>query len=428
MFYGIGTTNIALYGFDIHYQTTTGSGGNALRWQGCQDVQISDMDIVGFWNGMLVDSSGDVIYNRGTLEAADVPNGGNPRYGVMCAAISAGNANQTACASMGVNNRGANAQTVDAFVMTLGYNTLTLLDCGAESCDHAVWTKNDGGATPNFFVAVNFTAEGCGSAFQFDDGGVTQILGGLITTSGWGVFIGPNFSTAFPGVPVTISGLDFTSTAGGYVIQGNATVSIIGGHLNSISGSVPFGIPSDGINLASTSTSARVTMSGVQMNGVFYGVHCTSTWTGAFVGTGLLIQFVSVGVQWDSGFTGLCILAGGEVSNASSNTFIDAAGAGGLPANAHLGSSVIGVVGINPIGPSVPQDAAPASGTVYTNKTGFPLQVILEANASGTTTVSIAGRGPYTVPHSSVTTWGFPPNGTITIVWADAAAWDWAPA
>ena len=100
------------------------------------------MDLSGFWNGVLVDSSGDVVFSDMSLDPGDVP--GKERFALKCIAVSKGNPNATTAFDCDVVQSGKHTGTVDGFVLARGYNSLTAINCTALNCNRAFWATKDG--------------------------------------------------------------------------------------------------------------------------------------------------------------------------------------------------------------------------------------------------------------------------------------------
>lgn len=184
---------IVIRGIDIGPGSSPppGFGGAAIYLYQCQRVDIDDVNIYNLWNGVLNDSSGDVYLRRMSIKPADVPfQGSRFRFGVLCTAENrgtppGGNPNLMQCDSVVVNNQGRHEGTVHGFVLANGYNSLTLINCGALNCAFGRWVTSDGGVPPAFLVETCGTTDHCGTGWAIDSGapGENILLDNCLCTS-----------------------------------------------------------------------------------------------------------------------------------------------------------------------------------------------------------------------------------------------------
>lgn len=171
--YGIVIRGIDIGGLSPPAQ---GFGGAAIYLYQCQRVDIEDVNVYHLWNGVLNDSSGDVYLRRVSINLAAVPfQGSRYRFGVLCTAQNKdtppfGNPNSTQCDSV-VVGQGLPGGTAHGFVLANGYNSLTLLNCGALGCAFGRWVTSDGGVPPAFFVETSGTTDHCRTGWAIDAGG-----------------------------------------------------------------------------------------------------------------------------------------------------------------------------------------------------------------------------------------------------------------
>lgn len=233
-----------------------GFGGAAIFLFQCQRVDIDDVNIYNLWNGVLNDSSGDVYLRRVSIKPADVPfQGSSFRFGVLCTAANrstpptAGNPNLMQCDTVVVNNQGVHQGTVHGFVLADGYNSLTLINCGALNCAFGRWITTDGGVAPAFFVDNCGTTDHCNVGWAIDAGdpGNDIQLDNCLCTSSFNenYFVNSTYAgdVQFTGCRVVKSGSDVAghgagfslNGSGNYVLSGCAAFST-GGHNVAVSG------------------------------------------------------------------------------------------------------------------------------------------------------------------------------------------------
>lgn len=222
----------------------SGFGGAAIYIFQSQRVDIDDVNIYNLWNGVLNDSSGDVYLRRVGIQPANVPfQGARFRFGVMCTGLSlstpptAGNPNLMQCDTVIVNNQGKHEGTVHGFVIAHGYNSLTLLNCGAMNCAFGRWVTADGGAAPAFFVDICGTTDHCNIGWAIDEGdpGNVILLNNCLCTSSFNenYFVNSTYvgDVQFTGCRVVKSGADKASSAGhgaGFSLHGSGNYSLAG--------------------------------------------------------------------------------------------------------------------------------------------------------------------------------------------------------
>ena len=233
-----------------------GFGGAAIYLYQCQRVDIEDVNIYNLWNGILNDSSGDVYVRRSSIRLADVPfQGSRFRFGLMCTAENrstppGGNPNFTECDSVVVNDQGTHQGTVHGFVLANGYNSLTLVNCGALNCAFGRWVTSDGGVPPAFLVETCGTTDHCSTGWAIDSGvpGENIQLDNCLCTSSFNenYFVNSSYQgdVQFPGCRVVKSGSDHAAGHGaGFSLNGSGNYSLAGcaafstgGHNVAISG------------------------------------------------------------------------------------------------------------------------------------------------------------------------------------------------
>jgi Pectate lyase superfamily protein len=320
---------VVLEDFEIKNYSLTGTGGNFLRFQGCQYVRVRRIDLSNCWNGVLVDSSGDVNFYEMVINPANVPSAG--RYGIKSAAASSGNPNSTQAWNCCVAQSGANVRTVDGFVLANGYNSFTTINCSALNCNRAFFSTKDGGSSPNFFVVHLGTSDHCNTAVQLEDGGYNQFSELLVTSSYVdNVYVGSNIAgpvsfsnciiersgskipphgagyriASIQSANVSITGGSIYSTGGnGLDISGNSNITVSGIQISSIeTGEGSYG--SDGVSI---SESANITLSGVSISQVRnIAFHVLAQFSGNFVFSGVSQQNASRGL-YDDGSMGLIV-------------------------------------------------------------------------------------------------------------------------
>jgi hypothetical protein len=462
---GFGINHVTLLDIPITVNNVSGSGGIGHHWQGCQTIQVIRSGVSGVWHGVLVDSSGNVVYEYSSVGPADVAGAG--RYGYMCEAVSAGNANLFALRQCSVFQTGqVHNQTVDAFVQSHGYNSMVLAHCGANATNHAFWSNNGGGAAPNFTVLNDFTADHCLHGVTLDDGAVVQIDVLLLTSCFNDTFtMGSGFQSAFPGAPVTVSNFQLTSTSGGItnaspsarlqlgpgiinpvtptdglVLSGGGRTACSGVTFSNLgkgvwtqstyTGQVALaGCTFDNINCGifadSTSTSCKIALAGCTFNILTTNcVNFTANWGGTLTMTACTEQNAGTAISVDAAATGTYVLIGNAFDVNSVNSFIDNLAAGGnTVALGRLGCKVSGNHGLNPrgtmaLGVAAAFPAVPVSNTPYQNTTGFDCTCFLSTLA-GTTQINLNGQNMIT---------GGAPVGLLPIVVraGDTLAITWA--
>ena len=267
---------IVIRGIDIGPGSSppSGFGGAAIYLYQCQRVDIDDVNIYNLWNGILNDSSGDVYMRRVSIKPADIPfQGSSYRFGVLCTAKNrrtppGGNPNLTQCDSVVVNNQGIHEGTVHGFVLADGYNSLTLLNCGALNCAFGRWVTSDGGVPPAFLVETCGTTDHCNVGWAIDagdPGGDIQLDNCLCTSSfNENYYVNSTYlgDVQFTGCRAVKTGSAVSGHGAGFSLNGSGNytlsgcaaystgghnVAISGGAMVSISGGV-FSLPGNSAN------------------------------------------------------------------------------------------------------------------------------------------------------------------------------------
>ena len=371
---------VVLEGFTIRSYSDKGTGGHFLRFEACQHVRVRDMSLSNCWNGVLVDSSGDVALYDVSVGPCDVP--GSGRFGIKCTAASKGNPNATQAWNCSVGQWGTHVRTVDAFVLANGYNSLGTVACGALNCNRAFWCTRDGGSPPNFLVVVFGTSDHCNTAVQLDTGALSQFSEMLVTSSyvnNINVAAETEGSATFSNCIVVASGTPPHGT--GYRISAERApnVSITGGMIEKIGGNAievsgnanlvvsGLGITSiqggkddygaDGVNV---SGAAKVNLSGISFSQIRnVAIRILPAFTGVLNFSGISQENARRGL-YDEGSSGLLVGSGSFRLNATSDVDIS---------KNRNSRSCIQTPGAVPSPPD-PTPKVPASGTTVRNTTG----------------------------------------------------------
>ena len=217
-----------------------GFGGAAIYLYQSQRVDIDDVNIYNLWNGILNDSSGDVYIRRMSIKLADVPfQGSNYRFGLMCTAENkgtppGGNPNLTQCDSVVVNNQGTYDGTIHGFVLANGYNSLTLLNCGALHCAFGRWVTSDGGVPPAFLVETCGTTDHCNIGWAIDAGdpGANIQLNNCLCTSSYNenYYVNSTYlgDVQFTGCRAVKTGSGLAGHGAGFSLHGSGNHSLAG--------------------------------------------------------------------------------------------------------------------------------------------------------------------------------------------------------
>jgi len=250
-----------------------GFGGAAIFLFQCQRVDIDDVNIYNLWNGVLNDSSGDVYLRRVSIKPADVPFQGTAfRYGILCTAANrntpptAGNPNLMQCDTVVVNNQGVHEGTVHGFVLADGYNSLTLINCGALNCAFGRWITSNGGVPPAFFVDICGTTDHCSVGWAIDSGDLGNVLqlDNCLCTSSFNenYFINSTYvgDAQFTGCRVIKSGSAVQGHGAGFALHGSGNFVLsgcaayfTGGHNVAISGAAMVSISGGSFSLPGSS-------------------------------------------------------------------------------------------------------------------------------------------------------------------------------
>lgn len=313
---------VVLEGFIIRNYSMKGSGGHFLRFQGCQNVLVRGVDLSNCWNGVLVDSSGDVRIYDMSVGPADVPGPG--RFGIKCTAVSPGNANSTLVWNCCVNQWGQNTRTVDGFVLANGYNSLTTVACGALNCNRAFFSSRDGGAEPDFFVVQGGTSDHCNTGVQLDEGALNQFSDLLVTSSYVdNVNIGANVTgpVAFSNCIVTMTGSTTPPHGAGYRIFSTQAPNV------TITGGTVFNTGGKAVDI---SGNANVVITGVAISSIQAGEGANSADGLGISGSGnvtlnglSIVQVRDIAIHVLAGFTGALTFSGISQQNAGRGLYDD---------------------------------------------------------------------------------------------------------
>jgi hypothetical protein len=378
---------VVLEGFTIRTYSDKGSGGHFLRFEACQHVRVNGVSLSNFWNGALVDSSGDVVFYDMSLGPGDVPGAG--RFGIKCTAASKGNPNGTQAWNCSVGQWGKNLRTVDAFVLANGYNSFSTINCGAMNCNRAFRATRDGGSAPNFFVVLLGTSDHCNTAVQLDAGSFSQFSEMLVTSSyinninvdaeTEGSVAFSNCVIAASGTPPHGTGYRISSTRSPNVSITGGIVEKVGGNAIDLSGNAKaiitgIGIASieggkgdygaDGVRLSGES---HLTLSGVSFSQIRNAaIRIADSFNGTLNFSGITQQNARHGL-YDEGSSGL--IAGNGTFHSNSVVDVD------ISKNRNS-RSCIQTSGCVPW-PTDPTPAVPGSGVGVRNTTGTNCMVYI---------------------------------------------------
>ena len=204
-----------------------------------QNVELEDVDLHNLWNGVLVDSSGDVYIRRMNINPAQISpeRGGRDRYGIKCTnEAGGGNPNATECHSVRVSAQWSQQgnRPVHGFWLANGYQSLTMFNCAALGCRYGRYMSADGGAIPNFLVDDEGTADHCASGWVFEAGAwgtVVQLSNCLCTSSDAenyrveATFLG---DAQFTGCRVVRSGGQYPGGGAGFSLDGHGNYVLSG--------------------------------------------------------------------------------------------------------------------------------------------------------------------------------------------------------
>jgi hypothetical protein len=398
--------------FTIKWNTLTGASGGAAGpigiWlNGADNTQISNVQVIHAYNGILVEAGG-CTFTGVTVELAAVADTGRYCY---CISGAAGNPN-----SFGAWNCGATCDTSytgDGWVQCDGFSSVILYNCYAGSCRYAYWSTQNagpttsGGTTPSGAVFSQFTCEFCDCAFQLAYGNNLMITGCQIDSmqaASGGIQIASTWSSS--GL-VQISGLEYGPSQGGLYIDSAATVIVTNALFLSCTQNPSIEI----------SGPASVIISGLWANpsGGAPAASGTVQLDAGFTGSLNMSDFVLLnnvyGFLVAPGATGTFQLSNGKIGTSSSG----ALSVGASPA----GSSITGVAGVNPVG--VVTVAVPLSGAAVA-ATWYDREFYVTTGA-GTTTVAISGGPVITLPASGFATVHLPAGTTLTPAYTNAPAW-----
>jgi len=381
-YYGCWVENLHISG-NIAPNEAAGIGGRAIVLSDTQNITLKNVSLFGVYNGVYI-TGGDITLNNVSIGAADIPEAYNGRYGFYVTGVS-GNPNFTQAINCNVSQIGSTTpRTMDAWVLADGYNTLILINCGANQCNQALWSTSAGGNPPNFLQTYNFTSDHCNTGVQLDTGNYALFDGLLVTSS---YVSNVNISTTYQGGPIQISNANITNSNGdGIVIQGGTRVLITSLYIHFLSGngitvngtpSFPWGVligdcsvgdfyPPSGTYWSAlnfVACSNQITVSGCQLNNVSY--------------------FLTIG----DNFAGTVDVVGGSWLWFGSGLFN--IGTGVNPANVRIAN----IRGVTPFGSISPPASPLVSGTIYQNTQPVTVTIYQPAYAttSGTAgTVAVA--------------------------------------
>jgi hypothetical protein len=421
---------IVLEGFTIRSYSDKGAEGHFLRFQDCQHVRVNGVSLSNFWNGALVDSSGDVVFCDMSLGPADVPGAG--RFGIKCTAASKGNPNATQAWNCCVSQWGQNQRTVDGFVLANGYNSFTTVNCGALNCNRAFYSTKDGGVSPNFFVVHLGTSDHCNTAVQLDDGGYNQFSDFLVTSSSVdNVNIGANVTgpVAFSNCIVTMTGSKTPPHGAGYRIFSvqAPNVTITGGTVYNTGG-----------NAVAISGNANVVITGVAISSIQSGEGANGadgvsiSGSGNITLTGLsIVQVRDIAIHVLAGFTGTLTFSGISQQNAARGLYDDGSsgqivGNGSFRINFNMDTDVsknrnaktcIQSHDSIPC-PFYPTPAVPGSGSPVLNTTGTNCMVYILGGSLSRVVVDGVNLGVQASVY-------LPVNRKIEIKYSGMLSWVW---
>jgi hypothetical protein len=334
---------LVLRDFTIKWNTLTGASGGASGPIGisvADDTQMSNVQVIHAYNGILVQGGGNVFWDV-AVELANVADTG--RWGI-CISGASGNPNS-------FNAYNTNVSTDlnyvgDGWVVCDGFSSIVLNNCYAAGARYGLWATQNGGpvltggTTPHGIVLNQWACEQCDTALKLDYGSSLQINGCQMDS-----------------MQSVTGGVEVASTwSSGCWIQINA---------------FKYGPGQGGINIAAPSGAVMLTnvlMSGItQQAALEVTGGCNVTVSNFYANMSGNAPAGSGVVQLDSGFTGtfsmsaftllngvygLLVAAGATgVYNISSGSIAGMSAAPLSIGAAAAGSSITGVSGINTTGP-----------------------------------------------------------------------------
>ena len=394
---------------NIDFVTLPGSGsggGLAIHIYQGTTISVSNASLLGNWNGVFLDSAGDVGLENVLFVPYRSPSGG--RYGFVADgtlyALSGGpsfaNANAAGLTNCVVDQTQfpftglppLAFQTVDAFIIQNGYNTMILNGCRAVAANRGFLAQRTVPAVTgsvNFFQMLGCTTDNCASGVAITDGGITFVEGSSLT---WDTSDSvPASGTLVEGIAVAPS-FEGSLVLTDNVVRGNAQSSMIGIDLEGSSfvtmngGAVMNCGPSGGstsgggmfLNAPGTgsqpATIPQWAIAGVIIEGCSeYGVRVAATHEGAATLTALSITnntngSSSVGLLIDAPsvttpgplVVDACILTDNDIAvTDTGSTITTTSSYGSLPRRKTNN------IGYNPVGAS--SAPSPTTGLVYNN-------------------------------------------------------------
>lgn len=394
--------------------TTAGSG---IHVQASLRVSIRNLALLGVWNGIDVDGSGDVTVEGVRIVPANVATSG--RFGVR-AQSGAGPTTLITCVVDQTQNLfgdpSLNLHTVDAFVIQLGYQTMTLNSCAAIAALHGFLSQNAGGAAPNFFQILGCRTYNCQVGIGLLDGQVafvdaTELIFDSTSTGPSATAYGLQVSSAYSEGPVVLTNV----IVNGNSFNGAVGMDIEGGTLVVVNGGSVLNIGGDGIAVSSVANSAFA-VNGLAATGItMSAVHVLAAHAGNLTLTGLAVTASNIGVTVDAAATGAVLVDGCAFANLTGQSINNPGGAIGpnlVPAKRRF----VNNVGYNPAGVVF---NPPVTSLTVINNSGVDQFVYLHGGA-----ISIVKVNGVTLAGPSDTVL-VPASGSLQIVATGTAHWTW---
>lgn len=393
--YGLGWSNL-----DVAFASLSGSGGRVWHLLNCQNVKMFNCRVADSYSGLYNDSSGDVIGYEIHIGPADLAPTFINRFGFYHTAATGGNPNFSEWNNCDVSQGGTHLQTVDGFVIANGYNSVTLNSGGSTLCKRGLWSKNDGGTAPNFFICNDVTSQNSAVGLQMDDGAVANFNNMLFTSNVATVVISNTYSSNNLVPPITFNNCQLIATNGPAFDLGgsNYSLTITGGNIGGIGGAAGHAIRVTGSALSGAAKNMTINVSGVSIAALganAAALYMASTFLGIVSFCNNTISTATYGIYIQNGIsnsaqitaTGNTFTSIGTTSLNWPTTFLNVEN---LIAH-NVGLNPIGVLAL-PIGTTglYQFPAVPAANTLYVNPTPFPLVVYLLADLATVTSVGVS--------------------------------------
>jgi hypothetical protein len=334
---------LVLRDFTIKWNTLTGASGGASGPIGisvADDTQISNVQVIHAYNGILVQGGGNVFWDV-AVELANVADTG--RWGI-CISGASGNPNS-------FNAYNTNVSTDldyvgDGWVVCDGFSSIVLNNCYAAGARYGLWaTQNggpvlSGGTTPHGIVLNQWACEQCDTALKLDYGSSLQIngcqmdsmqsvTGGVEVASTWsaGCWIQINAFKYGPGQ----GGINIAAPSGAVMLTNVLMSGITQQAALEVTG---------GCNVTVSNFYANMSGNAPAGSGV---VQLDAGFTGTFSMSAFTLLNGVYGLLVAAGATGIYSISAGSIAGMSAAPV----SIGASPA----GSSVTGVSGINSTGP-----------------------------------------------------------------------------